>query len=67
MSRKDHNVSNDSQQRQRALSRWENDGGAGPCGPQGNVCGPETTTPSVETEDLAPEKAAPISKRSTLP
>jgi hypothetical protein len=30
-------VSDPSQQRQRALSRWDNDGGAGPLGPQNGV------------------------------
>ena len=29
-----------SQQRRRALSRWDNEGGAGPCGPLGDIgCG----------------------------
>jgi len=31
------NLSKSSQQRQRALSRWDNEGGAGPLGPQSRI------------------------------
>lgn len=34
MSRQGSDQSDDSSQRQRALSRWDNEGGAEPCGPQ---------------------------------
>ncbi|PZR91230.1 MAG: hypothetical protein DLM68_03760 [Hyphomicrobiales bacterium] len=34
MSRQGSDAPDDSPQRQRALTRWDNEGGAGPCGPQ---------------------------------
>jgi len=45
MPRENSNTSSDSNQRQRALSRWDNEGGAGPDGP--------TLDSALETERIA--------------
>jgi hypothetical protein len=45
MPRENSNTSSDSNQRQRALSRWDNEGGAGPDGP--------TLDSTLETERIA--------------
>jgi hypothetical protein len=47
-------VPNPSQQRQRALSRWDNEGGAGPLGPQNSVVsgGPQSQIAELTNADL---------------
>jgi hypothetical protein len=45
---------NPSQQRQMALSRWDSEGGAGPCGPQKNAVADDTQskTPELTNAEL---------------
>ncbi len=47
-------VPNPSQQRQRALSRWDNEGGAGPLGPQNSVVsgGPQSQIAELTNAEL---------------
>ena len=54
--------SNASQLRQKALARWDNEGGAGPDGPQQ----PHKTSLEVQPT-IAPYKSTPVFDENTLP
>lgn len=50
MSRQGSDPPNDPLQRQRALSRWDNEGGAGPCGPEMAPSSAEERIPIPEND-----------------
>lgn len=56
------NRSSPSQLREKALSRWDNEGGAGPDGPQEGG-----TSATAQTAHPAPYKSTPVFDENTLP